>query len=245
MNVSVNGSGGVKRFAMAVVAFVVMTAPAFAQAKPRATEPIIKGRPGDLLVIKVQATGNAAFFYDARDFPPMKSYQNDKTLVLTTLKPGLYSVNVVLWDDRRIEQVLLDVAGDVPPVPPGPTPPGPEPPGPTPIPKGASRVLIVYESADLPKMPPMQQAILFAQSIRTYLDAKCKPGPDGKTKEWRIWDKDVDVSKESAIWQGAMRAVPNVPWIRILDDSGVVVHEAILPADVPAALALLKKHFGE
>lgn len=231
---------------MAAVMVAMMAAPAMAQVKPRATEAIIKGRPGDLLVIKVQATGAAAFFYDARDFPPMKSFQSDKTLVLTTLKPGLYSVNVVIWDDRRIEQVLLDVSGEVPPVPPGPNPPGPEPPTPpTPIPKGASRVLIVYESADLPKMPPMQQAILFAQSIRTYLDSKCKTGPDGKTKEWRIWDKDVDVSKESAIWQGAMRQVPNVPWIRILDDSGVVVHEAILPADVPAALALLKKHFGE
>lgn len=125
--------------------------------------------------------------------------------------------------------------GPVPPVPPGPLPP---------IPVAGFRTLIVYETSELSKLPAKQAAILYAKSIRDYLQSKAVMGPDGKTKEWRMYDKDVDVSAESKIWQDAMKLPrTQVPWIVISD--GKTGFSGPLPADVTSTLALLKKFGGE
>jgi hypothetical protein len=143
------------------------------------------------------------------------------------------------------------VIGDPPPpVPPGPTPPGPTPPGPTPpgptpgpapIPEAGLRVLIVYESSELSKLPPAQANVLYAKSVRDFLNASCAVGADGKTREWRIWDKDVDPGQESAVWQAAMkRPRASVPWLLV--SNGRTGYEGPLPATADDLLTLLKKY---
>lgn len=133
-----------------------------------------------------------------------------------------------------------------PPVPPGPKPdPTPvDPPTPAPIPDAGFRVLMIYETATAASLPANQIAALNSQAVRNYLNAKCVVGPDGKTREWRLWDKDVNVSNESTIWQNAMkRPRTAVPWIIISD--GKKGFEGPLPVNSAELLKLLKQFGGE
>lgn len=98
------------------------TNPLFAQ---RLSPESVKVKAGELIIIATSAKGEVGFFWDAREFGPKHAKQDGKTLYLTTGKSGLYSINVVCWDDKRIEQVLVEVEGGVVPTPidpPLPTP---------------------------------------------------------------------------------------------------------------------------
>lgn len=119
--------------------------------------------------------------------------------------------------------------------------PGPTPPSPAPIPVAGFRVLIIHESAKT--LPIAQNSIVYGKTVRDYLEAKCVVGTDGKTKEYRIYDKDVDASADSAIWQKAMsRPRTQVPWLIV--SNGTSGYEGPLPASVAETMTLLKR-YGE
>ena len=104
-------------------------------------------------------------------------------------------------------------------------------------------MLIIEESAERNKLPPAQASILFSTEIRKYLNAKCPTGSDGKTKEWRIYDQNVDLSGEAKTWKDAMsRPRSSVPWVVI--SNGTTGYEGPLPANVDETLALLRKYGG-
>lgn len=128
----------------------------------------------------------------------------------------------------------------VPPVPPKP----PEPPlPPAPIAAEGLHVLIVYESADLSKLPASQAAILTSSALRDYLNAHCPAGADGQTKEWRVLDKDADMTAESPLWQAAMkRPRQSLPWLVVSD--GKTGFEGPLPSDLAGTVALIQKYGG-
>lgn len=141
-----------------------------------------------------------------------------------------------------------------PPIPPGPGPKPPEPPTPTPvpIPEMGFRVLIVLETADISGLPAAQQSALTnTKTILPYLQRKCVKGPDGRTAEWRIWDKDVNLGGERILWQQAMgKALADyltnkgsLPWIIISD--GKTGHSGPLPGNSADLLELLKRYGGE
>ncbi len=202
----------------------------------------VSAKPGELIVIEAKAKGDVTWMYDARDFDSKHSLKSGKTLILTTVRPGVYSVQLVAWDEKKVEQVLVTVEGPAPPVPPGPDPKPPVPPAPpTPTPVTALRVLIVYESSALNAMPPAQRAIIANQPFRDFLDSKCLPSPSGKRKEWNIWDSDVATSGAPKVWQDLMaRPRSAVPWLVV--SNGGVLYEGPLPADVPATQALISKY---
>ncbi len=125
----------------------------------------------------------------------------------------------------------------VPPIP--PLPPKPDPP----IPAPGLRVLIVYETADLGKLPAGQLAALYSADVRAYLNAKCVKGPDGKTAEWRLWDRDISVVGESKLWQDAM-ARPRKSLPSVIISNGATGYEGPLPSSIAETLALLKKFGG-
>lgn len=175
--------------------------------------------------------------------------QKPAGIVVQAFAKGRYEV--MAWNakgDVASELAVCTVViGGVPPVPPdpGPTPVPPvppvPPPSPAPIPVDGFRALIVYESAELGKMPAPQTNILYTKDIRDYLNSKTVKGTDGKTGEWRIWDKDVDTSNETKLWQDVMkRPRTAVPWIVI--STGKDGFEGPLPATVADTLALLKKY---
>lgn len=162
--------------------------------------------------------------------------------------PGEYAVecvSILLDKDGRtvIEEaaVTLTVEGAPDPAPPVPPVP-PNPPVP-PTPAGALRVLVVYESADLPKLPAAQQAMIFDAKVRAALkDRTDKAGPDARG--WNIWDKDTDVSQTAKFWQDAMKRPRSAtPFVHVFKGD-VPVFEGPLPADAPAMLDLLTKYGG-
>lgn len=183
--------------------------------------------------------------------PGWKGTDTGKELTVTEAPQGAATVAVqtlrIDWEAKKTvtagHTLAVNVGvGPAPPGPPGPNPPGPAP-GPAPIPLAGFRVLMVYESADLSKMPAAQQAVLFSKSIRDYMNSKCPVGPDGKTREWRIYDKDVDLTAEAKTWRDAMaRPRASVPWIVI--STGTSGYEGPLPANAAEALALLQKYGG-
>lgn len=185
-------------------------------------------------------------------------------------KPGKYVASMVAIDfeAKKVQRAKFTFTvegkppGPLPPKPPDPKPPDPKPDdGPAPIPIDGFRVLIVYESADLAKMPSAQNAVLYSRTIREYLDSKCAQGT--KNKEWRIWDKDLDATAEARHWQEALKrgaekasawkpekdkegniVGPKVayPWIMI--STGKTGHEGPLPANVAKTMELLEKYGG-
>jgi hypothetical protein len=127
------------------------------------------------------------------------------------------------------------------PLPPTPVPPAPPPGPPAPIPVPGLRVMIVYESDDLSKYPPAQTAVLYDQSLRVYLDSVTVVGQDGRTHEYRIWDKDVILTNEEQLWKDAMaRSHPQLPWLLV--SNGVTGYEGPLPAKTADTIALIKKY---
>lgn len=247
------------RFAWAVLLLLVHGA-AWAQSVVLPAQ--VKGSPGAWIIIAPESVDGGAVKW--RIDPGLQEVRLDLLLppeLLTKLKgkvvtgtPGRYKIEA--WCAKGnvasdIATCWVEIVGSPtppdpkPPKPPEPKPPEPKPPEPDGIVKKEVRVLIVYESADLGKMPPAQQAILFSQTLRAFLDSKCAQGP--KNKEWRIYDKDVDTRGESKIWQEAMKQPRQaVPWLQIshgINAAGMPVWSpgVLLPADVDATIKLLKE----
>lgn len=201
-------------------------------------------------------------------YPPGKAdiaHTSDRCCLEFVAPPGSYTVEllVIALDESGVPVpwkttatvVIGGEPGPTPPVPPGPVPPGPVPPGPVPpdptpptppapIPVAGFRVLIVYETSKAPSLPEGQRSILYGKAIRDYLDRKCVTGQDGKTREWRIWDQDVDTSLAGKVWQDAMsRKRGSVPWLIV--SNGQSGFEGPLPATVDDTLTLLKKYGGD
>lgn len=167
--------------------------------------------------------------------------------IVFTGPAGVYTVSLRVIDFKQelFEEADAEITiGEVvPPVPPTPPPgPGPGPkPDAAPIPVAGFRVLIVYESADATKLPPAQHSIIYGKTMRDFLNATCAVGPDNKTREWNIWDQDVDTSAVAKHWQDAMkRPRKSVPWLLV--SNGVTGWEGPLPATVDETLALLRKY---
>lgn len=166
-----------------------------------------------------------------------------RTLEVTAAPKGDAKVSVtysvVDFDKRTTEEKFGQVAfvvGEVSP----PTPPDPKPPAPVPV--AGMKVLIVYESADLSKMPAAQQSVLYGKTVRERLNSLTGLGPDGKTREWRMYDKDTDASGEAPHWGKLLkRPRVSVPWVVISDGGGNVVHEGALPGTVAEFLGLLDR----
>lgn len=124
---------------------------------------------------------------------------------------------------------------------PWPTPgPGPEP---APDPKAPLRVMLVYDSANMAKLPAAQLEAMQALAVWKYLDEKCAVGRDGMTPERRKYDMTADVSQESKEWQDLFaRKRDTLPWLVV--ERGPVVYEGPEPKTLEDKLALLKKYGG-
>lgn len=168
------------------------------------------------------------------------------------IQPGVYKVGVICAKSvagkaviSQPQEIEVTVGGTppIPPVPPVPPVPPTPPTPPSPIPVAGNRVLIVYETGELGKLSPQQLNILYAAPVRTALNNFAVFDAAAKQKEWRIWDKDVDTSAESKLWQDAMK-IPRtqVPWVII--STGKSGFSGPLPSSVDEFMALLNKYGG-
>lgn len=222
---------------------------AVALAEPEISLPKeVIGQPGQFIMIPATTSGSDVKWYSCDSglaLFPSQLLRDNKTAIAIASKPGRY--RLLAWtakgDLASEAAVCILVIGDVPPVPPippGPNPPVPPvPPVPVPIPGDGLRVLMVYETAQ--PITAAHRAVLAGLQVRSYLTAKC--AKNGTVPEWRVYDKDVNLSNESKVWQDAMkRPRSSLPWIVI--SNGTAGYEGPLPPTVDDALKLLAKYGG-
>lgn len=244
----------------ALLTLLLVAAPAFGQSVKLPAE--VRGVRGGWIVIPVEVDGGPARYrfpdagledvrLDALFPPELLAQMRGK--VVKADRDGRYRLEA--WnakgDAASDIAVCVVVVGDVPPGPapgpPGPTPPVPPTPvpptpGPAPIPADGFRALFVVESADLGRLPRGQAAVLTAQSVRDYLNARCAKDANG-WPGWRVWDQHVDPSAEAAHWKAAMaRPRKSLPWLAL--SNGKTGWEGPLPATVEETLKLLQQFGG-
>ena len=145
-----------------------------------------------------------------------------------------------IGDKPVVAPCVVTIPGPPPPPVPPPSPPTPS----APIAGDGLRMLIVYDSAHADKLTTGQQAAVYGKSTRDYLNAKTPLGADGKTHEWRIWDKDVAVDAEEKVWQDAMkRPHASLPWLIVSNGKGG--YEGPLPSGIEETMTILKKYGGD
>ena len=165
-----------------------------------------------------------------------KSLNNIDLLNSWLVQCGIKDGKSVIIDAKKFI-VLPD--NPVPPTPPGPNPPGPDPL--PPIPGAGFRVLFVVETKDLSTLPSAQVQSLTAKEVREYLDSHCVK--EGNQPEYRIFDKDTDMSRASQVWKDAMaRPRSSVPWIIVTN--GKTGYEGPLPPNTAELMKLLKQYGG-
>lgn len=246
-----------KRIALLALFIVAGFAPAQSVKLPDT----VTGKPGAWIIVPVTSVDGGAVMWGRLDpglteVPLEALFGPDwakaaKGRVFTADEPGRY--RVAAWnakgDVASPWSLCTVVVGDAP-EPPGPGPgpgPGPDPdpftePG---MPRGPPglKCLIVYETAELSKLPKEQLSVLYGAAIRGYLNSHCKIGPDGKTPEWRCWDQNVPTKDESPMWQKAM-TVPrkSLPWMLL--GNGTKGYSGPLPATVDETVKLMTKYGG-
>lgn len=124
--------------------------------------------------------------------------------------------------------------------PPTPDPPKPDPPSPAPIPLPGFRVLIIYDPATL---TPGQQGIVYGKAVRDYLQAKCVVGADGKTKDFWILQKGLDVSAAPKWIGDVIQRHPGQSTFLVVSD-GKTGYDGPIPENAVDALAVLQKVGG-
>jgi hypothetical protein len=209
----------------------------------------VPAQPGRWLVLSPDTDCVAVDYvgYDGLEpFPSSELKDPRKLVVQAPATAGRFRFTAIgTLKDELARCDFVVVVGDAPPGPaPGPGP-GPGPPNP-PTPVTGLHALVLYESAELTKLPAAQQNVLYAKSVRDYLNAHTPAGPDGKTHQWRMYDWDTDVSAEAKDWQALMARKPDkakLPWLIIAGDKGVLF-EGPLPVDADAMLKLLAKYGG-
>lgn len=243
------------RAAVAILSVLVLAVPAPAQIKGPSDVTVAVGR---LAAVPLTIDGDESdYVVLGSDVDAFREYTTDpKQLRLRVIgyAPGTAYVTVAAVKGGKLQPlfvVKITVTGTPapPPVPPGPTP---TPPGPTPVPVDPPiageglRMLIVRESADLSSLPSGQVQAMTSADVRAYLQKTCPKGPDGRTPEFRVYDKDQDLAGESATWRAAFaratKKMSKVPWIAV--SNGHDGFEGPLPESADALLALLKKYGG-
>lgn len=191
----------------------------------------------DLIQLKAEgAPPGAVYFWSVS--PRLKASQKKQgagTLDFAAA-PGRYTVQLrAVWIADKAtgalagEEVEAEVVVSTPPPEPGPKPPEPGP-GPGPKPVGPLAVLVVYEKDDLAKYSEGHKDILQGQEVRDWLEANCAKEADGKTKAYRIWDKDADGGKDRAPWAALMaRPRTSLPWV-VIAQGAEPAYEGPLPA---------------
>ena len=126
-----------------------------------------------------------------------------------------------------------------------PRPPPPDPPRPTDTffpTDGKLRVLILYESSEPHKLTQGQKSAVFGQLVRNWLESNCAVGPDGMTKEYAIYDKDVSVVTKGELWRRAVDKSRGMPMPAIVISNGQEEFAGALPDDI---WPLLKRYGGK
>lgn len=232
------------RLRLSLVALLLMVSGAFALPPKIEIAPEVK--PVDGWVRVVPQTDAVSVVYvplDGLSPFPSEELKDQRRLIVPVhnAKEGRYRF-VAVASSKTGEQVRVDfvvLVGNNP-KPVDPVDP-PQPKVDPPIAGDGLKVLVVFAEDKQNNLPAGQQAILYGKEMRDFLNSKCVAGPDGKTKEFRIWDKDTDATGESKQWQDAFkRNRTEVPWLVI--SNGKTGFEGPLPKTVSETIELIKRY---
>lgn len=176
-----------------------------------------------------------------------RTYRQKQVFIIEASGKGNVELLVVIVGKTKPDDVLrktlyVDAQMPIPPPPQPPDPPMPPdpPPSPAPIPLPGLRVLIVIEEMEANKLTAGQRATIYGVPMRDWLDSKCVVGTDGKTKEWRIFDKDVRTDSAEKHWRDVMQRRPaSVPWLIV--SNGKAGYEGPLPGTPEETKALIQR----
>ena len=238
-----------RKLLSACLCIVAMASPLAAQSVTLPAE--IKGARGAWIIVAPKVDGGTPKWrvdsrlqeVDLAALLPADSVAKLKGKVFTSVTDGRFKVEVWCAKADGVSDIATTwlVVGDGKPV----TPDGvkPQPAAPAPIPVPGFRVLIVEEVMNRAALPTSQRLILTSvapNGVRAFCEANCVLGPDGKTREFRIYDQNVNMTKESSLWQDAMkRPRTSLPWLIV--SNGTTGYEGPLLKTAEDTVALLKK----
>lgn len=132
------------------------------------------------------------------------------------------------WDDTTI---TIEVGGS-----------GPITPDEKPTVGANFRVLIIEETAQRTSLTADQRSIFASPKVRQYLNSQCVKV--GNQPDWRIWDKDTEVSGCDTALCDMLRQErgPELPWLILSNDKSSF--SGPLPATVDEFLELVQKYGG-
>lgn len=207
--------------------------------------------PGDQAILRLAAPGATKFDWTPANHekPVFDPLESGAYVAFSSGVPGEYVWVVSVAEGQAATPLKVRIkVGGGPNPPPAPPTPGPQPgPGPQPddakppFPVKGLTVLITYESETRARLPQGQAAILQSRHVRNFLDSKCVVGPDGKTRDWRMWDDETDVSAAPELWKAAM-AVPRQKDEWLVVNNGRSFYSGPLPATAEEFMSLVSKY---
>lgn len=105
-------------------------------------------------------------------------------------------------------------------------------------------VLIVEESADRPRLPAGQLTVLNSTEMRDWCKSHCDKD-EGGHPEFRVLDKDDDVSHLPQKWRDRFEESKKLPTPNIAVSTGKSGAEGDLPLTLEETMRVLKKYGGE
>ena len=207
-----------------------------------------KYRVSDSAVLKITSTAsNISIRASDKERNPTPYKQlDDNTFIIN--QPGKHWVDVTAIDfEKNIYVTQMVIASVGPRPPPDPDPdvdpdvdpdPTPDPDVPAPIDGDGLRILIVYETSEISKLPQKQQDVLYGQQIRRYMSENCEK-VDG-FPEWRILDAETKFQDTDNNFAKALaRPRKEIPWIII--SNGKTGYEGPLPDNPEMTISLIER----
>lgn len=187
--------------------------------------------------------------WDKDNAPPDTEILDDRYASFSLYKPGLFQL--VAYEGMysnvwfRIKSGTDPPTPDVDPV--DPDDPDDVDPQPT---VGKLMVVVVREAKQMSTWPSSQVIALMSAEVRDYCNSHCLTGADGKTPEYKVYEPDTDVSKQSPAIQKAFKtalddmaaAKSKGPWLTI--SNGKTGFSGPYPTMEPEVLAKLKLYGG-
>jgi hypothetical protein len=86
---------------------------------------VVNGVVMEKVVLTAESKGAIAWDYDELAFPPTRVETCGPKLILFPIAPGQYRIRLIMWDEKRLQKIVLVVTGSgpIPPIPPGPSAP--------------------------------------------------------------------------------------------------------------------------
>lgn len=157
-------------------------------------------------------------------------------------EPGIYQIKVSgVTEADSTFSVTKRLKIDGPPTPDPVDPVDPDDPTPDPdtLDKNKIKVMIIEESSVRSQLPIGQFAAIFSKDVRAKLNEICSK-TDGKA-DWRVVDKDSDLSADANVWQQAMKLPrSSLPWLHISDGTKGV--SMPVPTSEEEMLAILNRY---